>query len=82
MVKSFDPGERGWMSAGQIRRAYATLGLTPTELTEDRVPTSVVLENLVQDQKTELLDLLSAGAVYAKSVPSEDSFTFWNKNKN
>lgn len=61
VVKSFDPGQRGWLSAGQVRRAFTTLGLTPPANMEERIPTDVVLNNLRQTQEKELFELLSAG---------------------
>lgn len=61
MVKSFDPGQRGWLSAGQTRRAFVTLGLTPEEPLEDRIPCDVVLNSLRKTQETELYNLLAAG---------------------
>lgn len=61
VVKSFDPGQRGWMSAGQVRRAFITLGLTPEDDLEDRIPCDIVLEKLKRTQELELFSLLSAG---------------------
>ncbi|KAL0851135.1 hypothetical protein ABMA28_007000 [Loxostege sticticalis] len=61
VVKSFDPGQRGWLSAGQTRRAFVTLGLTPEEPLEDRIPCDVVLNSLRKTQETELYNLLAAG---------------------
>ncbi|XP_030040259.2 uncharacterized protein LOC115455726 [Manduca sexta] len=61
VIKSFDPGQRGWLSAGQIRRAYTTLGLTPKEFLDDRVQCDIVINSLKDSQETELLGLLSAG---------------------
>ncbi|KAJ8736342.1 hypothetical protein PYW08_006998 [Mythimna loreyi] len=61
VVKSFDPGHRGWLSAGQVRRAFTTLSLTPPINIEERTSTDVVLNNLRATQEQELFDLLSAG---------------------
>ncbi|KAJ8704489.1 hypothetical protein PYW07_011677 [Mythimna separata] len=61
VIKSFDPGQKGWLSAGQVRRAFITLGLTPPSEIEDRTPTDVVLNNLRVTQEKELFELLSAG---------------------
>ncbi|KAI8438571.1 hypothetical protein MSG28_011028 [Choristoneura fumiferana] len=66
VIKSFDPGQRGWLSAGQIRRLYTTLGLTPEDDLDDRISTEVVFNNVKKAQESELLCLLSAG------MPTED----------
>uniref|UniRef100_A0A2A4JN57 EF-hand domain-containing protein n=1 Tax=Heliothis virescens TaxID=7102 RepID=A0A2A4JN57_HELVI len=62
VVKSFDPCNRGWLSAGQVRRAFITLGLTPEAEISDKTPTQDVYEKLRETQKKELFDLLSAGS--------------------
>ncbi|KAJ0182490.1 hypothetical protein K1T71_001859 [Dendrolimus kikuchii] len=51
VVKSFDPGQRGWLSIGQMRRAYITLGLTPKETLEERIPIEQVLNGLRKTQE-------------------------------
>ncbi|PZC84321.1 hypothetical protein B5X24_HaOG205516 [Helicoverpa armigera] len=61
VVKSFDPGNRGWMSAGQVRRAFTTLGLTPEAEISEKTPTQDVYEKLRETQKRELYELLNAG---------------------
>ncbi|XP_026731554.1 uncharacterized protein LOC113496515 [Trichoplusia ni] len=75
VVKSFDPGQRGWLSAGQVRRAFITLGLTPVDDLDDRIPTDVVLEMLKYTQENELYDLLIAGMAFQKRIPGSSSFT-------
>lgn len=77
VVKSFDPGQRGWLSAGQVRRAFITLGLTPADDIDERIPTDVVLEAIKKRQEDELYDLLIAGMAYQKRLvasPSLDNF--------
>lgn len=71
VVKSFDPGQRGWLSAGQTRRAFTTLGLTPDEELDDRIPCDIVLDSLKKTQELELFSLLSAGSNIIEN--SEDS---------
>lgn len=61
VIKSFDPGQRGWLSAGQIRRLYTTLGLTLEDDLDDRNSTEMVFNNVKKAQETELLFLLTAG---------------------
>ncbi|KAJ8716227.1 hypothetical protein PYW08_013512 [Mythimna loreyi] len=61
VVKSFDPCNRGWMTTGQVRRAFTTLGLTPKSNLEVKTSTQEVLEILRETQERELLLLLSAG---------------------
>ncbi|KAF9415642.1 hypothetical protein HW555_006787 [Spodoptera exigua] len=61
VVKSFDPSGRGWVSTGQVRRAYITLGLPPPENIEERISTAELLEGLKETQERELLSLLCAG---------------------
>ncbi|XP_072937915.1 uncharacterized protein [Epargyreus clarus] len=66
VIKSFDPGNRGWLSAGQVRRMYSTLGLTPDILDdeyEERYPTDTVLEKVTIAQEMELFDLLASGMI-------------------
>lgn len=75
VVKSFDPGQRGWLSAGQVRRAFITLGLTPVDDLDDRIPTDVVLEMLKITQENELYDLLIAGMAFQRRIPDSSSFT-------
>lgn len=60
VLKSFDPGNRGWLSAGQIRRLYGTLGFTVKDVIEDRMPTDEILNDLKETQENDLLQLLSA----------------------
>ncbi|XP_059050889.1 GPI ethanolamine phosphate transferase 1-like [Achroia grisella] len=62
VVKSFDPGQRGWLSAGQIRRVYITLDLTPPELFDEKTFCETILNDLEKTQEMELFTLLSAGA--------------------
>lgn len=73
VVKSFDPGQRGWLSAGQTRRAFITLGLTPDDNLEDRIPCDVVLKNIRTTQESELYELLCAGMEQAESTESSNS---------
>lgn len=62
VVKSFDPGQRGWLSAGQVRRAFTSLGFSPPDdVLSERTPTDVVLNNLRTTQERELFDLLASG---------------------
>lgn len=61
MVRSFDPGQLGWLSVGQIRRAYSTLGLIPEETLEERTPIDKVLKGLLSAQEKELYYLLNTG---------------------
>ncbi|CAH2102472.1 unnamed protein product [Euphydryas editha] len=61
VIKSFDPGHRGWLSAGQVRRLYATLGFSYTETNDDRLPCDVILKKLQKTQETDLGQLLAAG---------------------
>lgn len=60
-MKSFDPGQRGWLSAGQMRRAYITLGLTPDDTCDESVSTDTALNNLRKAQEIELFSLIAAG---------------------
>ncbi|CAH4031181.1 unnamed protein product [Pieris brassicae] len=62
VIKSFDPCNRGWLSAGQIRRLYTTLGLQFSEVLEERTSCDEVLDKLKICQEEEIYDLLSAGA--------------------
>ncbi|CAH0592490.1 unnamed protein product [Chrysodeixis includens] len=79
VVKSFDPGQRGWLSAGQVRRAFKTLGLTLKDDLEERIPTDEVLKGLKVAQEEELYELLNAGITrkkhskYTSSISSKDS---------
>lgn len=67
MVKSFDPGQRRWVSANQLRRAYITIGLNPPTVSDDeKIPTSDLLKNLKNDQEKELYELLTAGTLPEK----------------
>ncbi|CAH2254856.1 jg15397 [Pararge aegeria aegeria] len=59
VIKSFDPGQRGWLSAGQVQRLYATLEFTGEELSEERTSCNVLLDNLKRTQEMELLQLLT-----------------------
>ncbi|RVE42551.1 hypothetical protein evm_012799 [Chilo suppressalis] len=68
VVKSFDPGQRGWLSAGQTRRAFITLGLQPDEHLHERNPYDEVLNSLQKKQETELFDLLCAGIDFSEST--------------
>lgn len=62
IIKSFDPGQRGWPTVGQVRRAFQTLGLTPDDdLLYDRTPTDIVLQSSKEKQELELFNLLTAG---------------------
>ncbi|CAG4978612.1 unnamed protein product [Parnassius apollo] len=58
LVKSFDPGHRGWLTAGQIRKLYATLGLLIKEELPDILPCETILNNVKEAQENELFDLL------------------------
>ncbi|XP_022830296.1 uncharacterized protein LOC111359089 [Spodoptera litura] len=61
VVNSFDPSGRGWVTTGQVRRAYYTLGLPPPEPIEERMTTAELMNGLKETQERELLELLSAG---------------------
>ncbi|KPJ07615.1 hypothetical protein RR48_11171 [Papilio machaon] len=61
VIKSFDPGQRGWLTAGQIRRLYATLGLAIKDEFNESMPCETVLKNVTEAQENELFDLISAG---------------------
>ncbi|XP_060806463.1 GPI ethanolamine phosphate transferase 1 [Amyelois transitella] len=61
VIKSFDPGQRGWLSCGQVRRAFTTLGLSPPAFLQERMPCDVVFNLLRNTQEAELFNLLSAG---------------------
>ncbi|CAK1602080.1 unnamed protein product [Parnassius mnemosyne] len=61
VVRSFDPGHRGWLTAGQIRRLYATLGLLIKEELPDSTPCETVINNVKEAQENELFDLLLVG---------------------
>lgn len=61
VIKSFDPGQRGWLSAGQVRRLYTTLGFTSEEYHDDRIYCDELLNNLIRVQEHDLLQLLAAG---------------------
>ncbi|CAK1540049.1 unnamed protein product [Leptosia nina] len=63
VIKSFDPCQRGWLSAGQVRRLYTTLGLPLEEVLEDKMSCDVVLKKLISCQEDDLYNLLSAGTV-------------------
>lgn len=67
VIKSFDPAQRGWLSAGQVHRLYTTLGLNAEELAEEEIPSDVLLRNLIKSQEEELHQLLAAGVVDKKS---------------
>ncbi|PZC79102.1 uncharacterized protein LOC124630981 [Helicoverpa zea] len=61
VIKSFDPNNRGWLTSGQMRRAFRTLGLPPMETSDEKIPSDVVLNNLRSTQEHELYQLLVAG---------------------
>ncbi|VVC91986.1 unnamed protein product [Leptidea sinapis] len=61
VIKSFDPCNRGWLSAGQVRRLFVTLGFTLDEVHEEKISNEIVLKNLIKAQENELYSLLSAG---------------------
>ncbi|XP_038207746.1 uncharacterized protein LOC119829349 [Zerene cesonia] len=61
VIKSFDPCQRGWLSTGQVRRLYTTLGLVPEEFLEERVPVDIIFKSVKSCQEKELYDLLVAG---------------------
>lgn len=61
VIKSFDPCRRGWLSAGQVRRLYTTLGLQLELISEEKISCDEILEKLIICQEQELYDLLSAG---------------------
>ncbi|XP_045503245.1 uncharacterized protein LOC123700123 [Colias croceus] len=63
VIKSFDPCQRGWLSAGQVRRLYTTLGLVPEEFVEERVPVDLVFKSVKCCQEKELYNLLAAGTI-------------------
>ncbi|XP_037968724.2 uncharacterized protein LOC119692380 [Plutella xylostella] len=62
IIRSFDPGERGWLSAVQVGRAFKTIGLTSLDIEEERIPTDKVLSLLKETQEAELYDLITAGS--------------------
>ncbi|KAL4712661.1 hypothetical protein ACJJTC_007958 [Scirpophaga incertulas] len=64
IMKSFDPGQRGWLSEGQTRRVFITLGLKPPINLDEQIPCNVVFESLKKAQENELFELLSAGYKY------------------
>lgn len=66
VLKSFDPGQRGWLSAGQMRRTYMTLGITPDVRNDDRISTQDALTSLIRAQETDLFNLVAAGSSYAE----------------
>nr|XP_049692471.1 uncharacterized protein LOC126053726 [Helicoverpa armigera] len=62
VINSFDPNDRGWLSAGQVRRAFMTLGLSLEDLKlDEKIPTDIVLKLLETVQEQELHNLLVAG---------------------
>ncbi|XP_022821364.1 uncharacterized protein LOC111352904 [Spodoptera litura] len=61
IIKSFDPGDRGWLSAGQFRRAYITLGFLPDKTLQEKIPTDMAIKKLQATQELELFCLLNAG---------------------
>ncbi|XP_045778483.1 uncharacterized protein LOC123876305 [Maniola jurtina] len=70
VIKSFDPGQRGWLSAGQVHRLYTTLGLNIEELTlknDEKIQCDVLLDTLKKTQEVELFQLLAAGVVDNKN---------------
>ncbi|CAG9796564.1 unnamed protein product [Diatraea saccharalis] len=73
VVKSFDPGQRGWLSAGQTRRAFITLGLQPDDDLDERISSDEVLNTLRQRQESELFELLSAGMDLPENTESSKS---------
>lgn len=76
IIKSFDPGRRGWISAGQLRSIYTTVGLNPPDVPEDeRNPTDDFLKKLKLDQEIELFELVSAGTATEEefSISKTDS---------
>lgn len=77
MVKSFDPGHRGWVNAGQLRRIYITLGLNPPKIPDDDIiSTTELLKNLKKDQEYKLSEILKASAI------PEDSSDFADFREN
>lgn len=74
MVKSFDPSQRGWVNAAQMRRAYITLGLNPPKIPDDeKIPTDEFQKNLKKDQENELSELIMAGVFTEESTDDDDS---------
>lgn len=72
-MKSFDPGQRGWVNASQLRRAYITLGLKPPQVKDDeKIPTDEFLKNLKSSQENELSELLLAGALPEESPEGDE----------
>ncbi|KAJ2954848.1 hypothetical protein O0L34_g3165 [Tuta absoluta] len=61
VVKSFDPGNRGWLSPGQVRKAFTTLGFAPMEPLEENTPLAAVVGEMLRVQEKELYHLLTAG---------------------
>lgn len=77
-MKSFDPGQRGWVNAGQLHRAYITLGLNPPKIPADaKIPTDEFLNNLKNDQEKELSEILMAGA-----LPEDSSVDEYSRKNN
>lgn len=73
VIKSFDPGQRGWISACQLGRIYTTVGLNPPDIEEDeKISTEDFLKKLKFDQETELLELVSAGNTAAEEECSNN----------
>ncbi|XP_022822305.1 uncharacterized protein LOC111353487 [Spodoptera litura] len=71
IVNSFDPSQRGWLTVGQVRRAFMTLGLTPDDNLLDRTPTDIVFQSLKEKQELELFNLLAAGMKPLRDNESE-----------
>lgn len=61
VIKSFDPGQRGWLTAGQTRRLYATLGLAIKDEFNESMPCETIFKKVTEAQENELFDLISAG---------------------
>lgn len=73
IIKSFDPGQRGWLSVGQVRRIYATLGLLPKKIIKERTSCDAVLSGLVKTQETELFNLLTISIYFSEKADDSRS---------
>lgn len=77
IIRGFDPGDRGWLAAGQFRRAHITLGFLPEESLQERIPTDIALKKLKDTQERELFCLLNAGnAEVLSNIQSTNTIYF------
>ncbi|XP_041975767.1 uncharacterized protein LOC121730695 [Aricia agestis] len=62
VLKSFDPGQRGWLNVCQVRRLYESLGLEINQVDEkDKFAADAILEDIKNKQELALRELLMAG---------------------